>query len=210
MRTVVERTDDRKPDMAVMKAAATIIKSGGVVVYQTETCYGLAADATNRKAVEKIYKIKERPADKSIPVIVSSMSMMEKYGKVTKIVRLLAKEFMPGPLTIVTDKKNLPDNLNPNGVAFRISSSPVASALARLVGKPITATSANISGQPSIYDGSKASRAFDGKVEMVLDAGVLRKVKPSTYVDARSMKIVRDGAIPRGKIVNFIQRVNKR
>jgi L-threonylcarbamoyladenylate synthase len=210
MKTILERIDGRKPDIATIKAAALVIKSGGVVLYPTETCYGLAADATNGKAVERIYKIKERSAGKPIPVIVSSIAMMKKYGKVTKEVMLLAKEFMPGPLTVVTDKKNLPDNLNPSGVAFRISSHPVAYALARLAGRPITATSANISGRPPIYDGSKALEVFGGKVEMVLDAGTLKKVKPSTYVDARSMETVRDGAIPRERIVNFIQRITKR
>jgi L-threonylcarbamoyladenylate synthase len=210
MNTIVEKIGGKKPDKRIIRKAARIIKSGGLVVYPTETCYGIAADATNPAAIDRIYEVKERHASKSIPIIVPSLAMMEKYGKVTKIARLLAKKFMLGPLTVIIDKKGLPNNLNPDGVAFRISSHPAALGLARSVRKPITATSANISGQPSIYDGKEVLKVFNGKVEMILDAGKLRKVKPSTYVDARSLRIMREGAVPKKKIVNFIERVTKR
>lgn len=136
--------------------------------------------------------------------------MMQKYGEVTKIVRALVKRFMPGPLTVVTNKKKtIPDILNQSEIAFRISSNAVAAKLARAVGGPITATSANISGQPPIYNAEEAAKVFNGKVDMILDCGNLKRVKPSSYVDARSCEVLRAGAVPKREIVTFIERMTK-
>jgi L-threonylcarbamoyladenylate synthase len=209
-KTIVERINARKPNTQVIRKAARIIKSGSLVVYPTETCYGLAADATNSKAVKRIYTIKKRPKSKPIPIIVSSLDMMGKYGRITKLVRALAREFMPGPLTVVTDKKSLPGVLNPKEIAFRISSHPVARKLVRSVGRPITATSANIFGQPPIYKSRRIIKVFNSKVDMILDCGDLKKSKPSTYVDARSRRVLRKGAVSEKKIINFIERITKR
>jgi len=210
-KTIIEKINAKSPSTRTIKKAARIIKSGGLVIYPTETCYGLAADATNARAVRKVFTVKDRPTGKPLPIIVSSARMMEKYGKMTRLVRALAGKFMPGPLTIVTDKKKtVPKILNPDSIAFRISSHKIASKLALAAAGPITATSANISGRQPIYDAKNLIKVFDSRVDMILDCGKLKKVKPSTYVDARSGKILRRGAIPSAKIVNFIERATKR
>jgi L-threonylcarbamoyladenylate synthase len=210
VKTIVEKVNVRNPESGLIRRAAKIIKSGGIVIYPTETCYGLAADATNAAAVRKVYAVKKRPKNKPIPIIVSSLDMMKKYGRVTKLVRALAREFMPGPLTIVIDKKTLPDILNPNEIAFRISSHTIARVLVRSVGRPITATSANISGHPPIYKSKRVIEVFNGEVDMILDCGNLKKTKPSTYVDARNCRVLRKGAVQERKIINFIERATKR
>jgi L-threonylcarbamoyladenylate synthase len=210
VKTIVKRINAARLNTRVIRKAAKTIRYGGLVVYPTETCYGLAADATNARAVRKVYAIKKRSKNKPIPIIVSSLNMMKRYGRITKLVRALAEKFMPGPLTVVTDKKELPDILNLNEIAFRISSHPIASKLVRSVGKPITATSANISGQPPIYTSRRVIEVFNGKVDMILDCGNLKRTKPSTYVDARKHRILRKGAVPEKKIVNFIERATKR
>lgn len=210
MKTTIEKVSAKRINENVTKAAK-IIKAGRVVVYPTETCYGIAVDATNKDAVKRVYSVKKRFSTKPLPIIVSSLAMMEKYGKITKLSRELVKKFMPGPLTIVVEKKNtIPNILNPKFIAFRISSHPIANRLVKLVGSPITATSANISNQPPIYNSKRVIECFGGKVDMILDCGNLKRVKPSTYVDARTGGILRTGAISNKKIINFIESITKR
>lgn len=178
--------------------AVKIIKNGGLVIYPTETCYGLAGNATDIKTIKKIYKIKKRSRKKPIPIIVSDLKTMKKYGRITKKIKLLVKRFMPGPLTIITKKKKtIPDLLNPNEIAFRISGHPIAALLVEGVGLPITSTSANMSGGPPLYKIEEVIKTFNKKVDMILDYGNLPKIKPSTYVDMKTdkPKIIREGPI---------------
>jgi len=198
VKTKVAKIETKPPNKKIIKEAIKIIKNGGLVIYPTETCYGLAGKATDIKIIKKIYKIKKRPRKKPIPIIVSDLKTMKKYGRVTKKIKLLVKKFMPGPLTIIIQKKKtIPDILNPNEIAFRISSHPIATLLAKGVGLPITATSANISGEPPLYKIKKVLKTFNKKVDMILDCGDLPKIKPSTYIDMKTdtPKIIREGPI---------------
>jgi len=185
-----------------IKKAVRILRKGGLVVYPTETCYGLGADATNVKVIKRVYKVKKRPYSKPIHIIVSSLKMMGKYGEITKEIKFLVKKFMPGPLNIVTEKKKtIPKILNPNDIAFRIPNNHVALKLVQEAKIPITATSANISGQPPLYKIKDVIKTFENKVEMILDCGNLKKVKPSTFIDMRSKpRILREGPI-KGKVI---------
>jgi L-threonylcarbamoyladenylate synthase len=202
VKTKIIKINPKEPDLKIIKKAVNILKKGGLVIYPTETCYGIGADATNSRAVRKIYEIKKRPYSKPIHIIVSNLKMMEKYGEITNKIRFLVRRFMPGPLSIVTRKKRtIPKILNPKEITFRISNHPVALKLVQEAKVPITATSANISGQPPLYKIKDVIKVFDGKVEMVLDAGNLKKVKPSTFIDMKSKpKILREGPIP-GKLI---------
>ena len=196
MKTKIVKINPTNPEKKLIKEAARTIKSGGLLVYPTETCYGLGADATKIKTVKKVFKVKKRSHDKPIPILVSDLEMMKKYGKVTEEIKFLAKKFLPGPLTIITEKKKtIPNILNSKEIGFRISKHPVASALVREVGVPITTTSANISGQPPLYKIKDIIRIFYEKVEMILDCGNLKKRKPSTVFHVKSKKIIREGSI---------------
>lgn len=197
MKTIIMKGD--KPTKKLIEKAIDILKNGGLIVYPTETCYGIGCDALNENAVEKVYRVKKREKKKPISIIVSSLKMIRKYGKITKEVEYLVKKFMPGPLTIVVEKKRkIPDILNPKEIAFRISSHPIAQQLVKELDKPITATSANISGSKPIYSSEEIVKIFNGKVDMIIDSGNLPLIQPSTIIRVKKSKIelIREGAIP--------------
>ncbi len=199
MKTKILRVEVMKPDVKVLKEAVKIMKRGGLIIYPTETCYGIGADATNPKSIEKIYEIKGRDTLKPIPILVSDLHMIKKYGVVTKVVEKLVKNFMPGPLSIVVKKRVPLSDSNHNGISFRVSNNPVASLLVKLFKGPVTTTSANISDQPPIYEIKKIIDVFGGKVDLILDCGDLLKNKPSTCIeltDEGNVKIIREGPIP--------------
>ncbi len=199
MKAKILSVDRVKLDMKVLKEAIDVMKRGGVIIYPTETCYGIGADATNKKSIEKIYRIKGRNTSKPIPILVSSLDMIKEYGAITKNIEILVKKFMPGPLSIVVKKKKSVSDANQDGISFRISSHPVASILVNLFKKPITTTSANVSGQPSTYEIEEVIEAFGDKVDMIIDYGNLPITQPSTCVDLTregNVKVIREGPIP--------------
>ena len=173
--------------------AVDVIKSSGLVIYPTETSYGLGCDATNENAIKKLYKIKKR--NKPISIIVADLKMAKKYCIIDDYTKKIIKKFMPGPLTLIVKKKNLPDILSKETIAFRISSNKIATELSKKSGKPITSTSANISGLSSIYSINKLKKTFDKKVDLIIDAGNLKKRKASTIYDIKKRKFLRIGDI---------------
>ena len=204
--TKIIKIDPKNPDRKIVWYIAKIIEGGGVVVYPTETSYGIGTNAVNVAAIKRLRKIR-KPSGKPISIIVSDIGMMEKYGVITKEIKLLVKKFMPGPLTIITrKKKTVPNILNKKEIAFRISSHPIAAMLAEYAGVPITAASANPEGMPPAFDAKTAVKYFDGKVDIVIDAGSLKKRKPSAMIDMKDkLKIVRKGEITFKKIRNAIK-----
>ena len=199
-----------KLSMNVLKEAVDVMKKGGLIICPTETCYGIGADATNIEGIQKIYKIKGRDPTKPIPILVSNLNMIKKYGVITKKIEFLVKKFMPGPLSIITKKKRPISDINQKGISFRISSHVVASMLVKLLRKPITTTSANISGQPPIYEINKIIDFFEDKVDMILDYGDLPKTKPSTCIEMVSdsgVKIIREGPIPGEEIFKELKKM---
>ena len=202
VKTIIAKVNKNNPDFKIIRKAVKILRKGGLVIYPTETCYGIGADATDVKAIKKIHRVKKRSSSKPIHVIVSSLKIMEKYGEITKEIRFLTKKFMPGPLSIVTrKKKTIPKILNSKEITFRIPSHHIAFMLVKEAKLPITATSANISNQPPLYKIKDVIKTFENKVEMILDYGDLRKVRPSTFVDMKSEpKILREGPI-KGKVI---------
>jgi L-threonylcarbamoyladenylate synthase len=197
-----------KPNVKVLKEVIDVLKNGGLIIYPTETCYGIGTDATNNRSIEKIYEIKGRDPSKPIPILVSSLNMIKKYGEITKKTEFLVNKFMPGPLSIIIKKKRLISDVNKNSVSFRISSHPVASLLVKLLKNPITTTSANLSGESSIYEISKIIENFKDKVDIILDCGDLSRVEPSTCIDMSSddVKIIREGPIPSGLILKELKK----
>ncbi len=163
----------------------------------------MGADATNPKSIKKIYEIKGRGTSKAIPILVSDLNMIKKYGVVTRVVEKLVKNFMPGPLSIVVKKRIPISDSNHDGISFRMSNNPVASSLVKLHKLPVTTTSANISGQPPIYEIKKIIDVFGGKVDLILDGGDLPKNKPSTCIDLtneKNVKLIREGPVKRESI----------
>ncbi len=172
---------------ADIKAAAEVLGKGGVILYPTDTIWGLGCDATNQKAVEKVYRIKERVQDKSLIILVSDIVMLGKY--VIEIPET-AEELIASvsePITIIYPAgRNLPKNVlaSDGSIAVRIPRHQFCQDLLREFGKPITSTSANLSGTPNPY-------SFSGVVEPVKEAAdfivsvahqSLSRPKPSTIV----------------------------
>ena len=187
------RVDPRRPSESALRAAADALKSGGIVVFPTETAYGLGCDAANRAAVKKIYAVKGRDSSKRLPLIVSSLAMARRRARFGPMSAALARRFWPGPLTLVLPAKgNKRDEL-----AMRVSSHPVARALARRLGRPLISTSANRSGGETRYSIAGVLRDLGTMPDLVLDAGPLPRTKPSTIVRCAGelCQILRSGPI---------------
>jgi L-threonylcarbamoyladenylate synthase len=189
---------------AGIEAAAAAIRRREVVAFPTETFYGLATDALDPSAVEAVIALKGREPDKPIALVIPEPSWLDRLaapGSVNDEIRRLANAYWPGPLTLVVDAApGLPSAIvGPDGgVGMRVSSHPIALALARRVGRPLTATSANRAG------GSATSTAADvvaalGDALLVLDGGTTPGGPASTiarvHADGRVV-VLRRGAIP--------------
>jgi len=180
-----------------LEKAAEIILRGGLVVYPTETFYALGANALNKKAVEEIFRVKKRPLSKPIPIIIADKSWLKDIViEVPEVAIHLIKKYWPGPLTIVFRASNkLPSNLTggTGKIGIRVCSHPLAQRLVSLVKVPITATSANISGEPP--PNSIESISLKG-IDIIDGGSVLGRV-PSTIIDVTSTPpvILRQGAI---------------
>jgi len=197
------------PSADVIAEAATTIRRGGLVVYPTETVYGLGADAFSSKAVTKIFNIKGRKADKPIPIAVNSIDMAHQVAELTPAAEMLFKKLLPGPLMIIARAKPNVSKLITAGtgkVGIRFPNHPVALKLIDFVGGPITSTSANLSDKPAPLTIREALEQLGGKVDIALDAGKCKLGVPSTVVDAttRKPKILRKGPISKEKIKKLL------
>jgi L-threonylcarbamoyladenylate synthase len=202
---MIEKINNNNPDKLILNHAVDILKRGGVLVIPTETAYGLAADATNKKAIMKIYKIKGRTFNKFLPLIANSINQINKYFKVGKKELELLRKYK-GLTVILGFKiydlrfKNIYKLKGQNSAAVRISTNKVANLLANKLGRPITATSANLSGGENCYSiGAALGQLSKQKYQpdLILDAGKLKKRKPSTIVKVQGnkIKLLRQGEI---------------
>lgn len=177
-------------------------------MYPTDTAYGLAADIESRKGIVKIFKIKGRMKQKTLPLIAGSLLMANKYVAWTPTGKKLAQKFWPGPLTLILESRimNLESRIfhkhiiKQDKIAIRVPDSKIAQMISNELGRPITSTSANISGRLECYSVAEfLDQAIGQKFlpDLILDAGRLRQRKPSTIADASGEKIalVREGVI---------------
>ncbi|MFX1532697.1 MAG: L-threonylcarbamoyladenylate synthase [Promethearchaeota archaeon] len=184
---------------------------GGILILPTDTGYLLGVDALNISAVNHVFSVKERPKTNPIHVAVSSIEMAMRYVNIGSYDLLLYENFLPGPLTIISPKKiNIPDILvaNKNTLGVRIPDSPVVQQVIRSFGKPITATSANISGRQSLsIDQELAELNFrkGEQIYLVKDDKMIYE-KASTVVSCALMppKIIREGPIKEKDILNIL------
>ena len=175
-------------------AAADAVRRGELVVYPTETVYGLGADATDPDAVERVYAAKGRDRDDPISLAVPDVEMALTYTRPTERERRFMREFLPGPVTVVVERRaNVPNELTAGGdrVGVRIPDHPVALELLQAVA-PLTATSANVSGSPSARTVAELDAIRD-RVAVVLDGGETGGTG-STVVDVEAGTVHRRGA----------------
>ncbi len=196
--------------------AALIIQNGGVVVFPAKCLYGLAADALNPSAVERVFNIKKRPSDKPLLVLIDNPAWLNTLVKqIPREADRLMDKFWPGDLTLVFDAlDHLPDILTAGTgkIGIRIPGHPVAGELVRQCARPITGTSANISGGSGCRDiamlDPDITNSMDmiNSVDMLIDAGVLKGGRGSTVVDITlsPVRIIREGEISQSDIFKTI------
>lgn len=205
--------------------AVAVLKSGGTVVYPTETSYALGCDATNERAKSLIFKIKMRPKEKDLPMICATKKQVSGFFKMPSVAWKIWKKYWPKPVSIIIktkkheNKKTRKNNMsfptpkrsvgNYSGIQIevpvRISSNKIARGLARKLGRPIVSTSANISGKPSLYSATEIAKSFFGKKyqpDIILDAGTLPVRPASTIIKINDNKIevIRKGEVKIGSV----------
>ena len=200
MNTQIIKSDGKRLADITLNEAAGILNNGGLVVFPTETVYGLGGDATNPTAAEKIYAAKGRPSDNPLIIHISQPSDAEDYAFTNPTYYSLAKAFMPGPLTVILKKKDsIPLSVTGglDTVAIRCPSHPVARQLIGALGKPIAAPSANLSGKPSPTCARHVIDDLNGRVDMIIDGGSCDIGLESTIVklDGDKATLLRPGAI---------------
>ncbi len=199
------KINPNKPEKELIDLAADVLKNDGIVIYSTDTLYGIAANALSKKAILKVYKIKGRIFKKPLSVAFHSLSQAKRYVKFNTLALRLAKKFLPGPLTIILPMKyEFPKELTSGSkdVGIRIPNNKVALELIKKLGYPITATSANVSGSIDPVTVEDAIGQIGDKVDLILDGGKCKLKKPSTVIEVRNNKIeiLREGVIKKNKL----------
>jgi L-threonylcarbamoyladenylate synthase len=200
--------DPKDPSTESIERAVGYLREGQVIAYPTETIYGLGADVQEKKAVKRIYDLKARDYGLPISILVSNLVMLrEVVSDVPERAFPLMRKFWPGPLTILFPASSIiPKGLvtNTGKVGIRISSHPVAAALVETFGRPMTTTSANLSGFPPSLAVKHVQKYFGDKLPCILDGGEVEPSRGSTVVDIGedTMRIIRDGAIAADEVIS--------
>ena len=193
--------DPLRPDPGLLARAAGVLAEGGLVIIPTETLYGVAADHRNLKALERLARLKGREGHKPFPLILAHAAEVDTLAPgMPPQARELMAHFWPGPLTLVLAAR---DGLSPRllsaqgGVGLRVSPHPVAAGLARALGRAITATSANLAGQPPANRPQDLDPALLAGVDLVIDAGPTPGGPASTVLDCRAWppRLLRPGVL---------------
>ncbi len=204
------RVSTNKSEESVLTSAAAIVARGGVIAYPTETFYGLGADATNEKAVKKIYKIKGRNLINPVSLIIGrTENLYPLVQSVPPAAQKLIRAFWPGALTIIFKASDgvLPVLTAGTGkIGVRVSASYTAQAIAQKLGHPLTATSANLSGKPECSEASEVAQQIGNKIDAIIDFGPTTGGKVSTFIDVTCdpPEILREGIITRKSIEKIL------
>jgi len=189
----------------IIKEVIKYIRQGKVIVLPTDTVYGLAADAANQKAVKRLFKIKKRKLTKPIPIFVRDMAMVRKLADIDKAQEKFLKENWPGKITAVLKRKERKKmyGLDKKTIALRIPNYKLINILVKKLNQPLTGTSANISGKPATTKIKEVIKQFKNprtrtssvrgrqkfQPDLIIDAGNLRKSRPSKVIDLTEKKI---------------------
>ncbi len=191
------------PDPLIINDIVELLKTGSVIAYPTDTFYGLGADITNHTAVERLYTIKKRMPDKPILVLISDMTMLRHLiakGELSNDAEKLMERFWPGPLTLVfRASDSIPNVLTANTgkIGIRLPDNELCKVIISRLGHPLTATSANVSGDNSNDDPADVAGSIGDRIDALVDGGKAKGGNASTVVDVTGEKpvILRKGAI---------------
>lgn len=181
-----------------MSRAKEILSSGGVIVYPTETLYGLGVNPFDENAIHKVFNIKKRPLNLPISVAVSNIEMITKVAELNNESMNICKRFLPGPFTLILKKKPIIPNLltsNKETIGVRVPDQNFTLNLIQEFG-PITSTSANIHGYDLPTNIEIAKKQLGEYVNLYIDRGESKYKSPSTIIDVENRKILREGPIP--------------
>ncbi|HKJ15282.1 MAG TPA: L-threonylcarbamoyladenylate synthase [Desulfobulbales bacterium] len=199
--------------MADLNRAVAVLNGGGVVAFPTETYYGLAVDPLNPLALNHLFSLKQRDISKPILTLVDDRASLSFLAQDIPIIyEPLMKEFWPGPLTLIFQARlNLPTLLTAgtSTIGVRHSSHPFARQLLRAFGRPLTATSANISGYAAAVDAYEVKTQFGSKIDVIFDGGRTPGTVGSTIIglEGDRLKLIREGVIPYRDILRVFQKL---
>ena len=188
----------------------SVLNSGGVIAFPTDTFYGLGADPFNPNALSKIFQIKQRPADKPLLVLIHSLDQLSDLGQeLTDNARKLMERFWPGPLTLIFKAApGLPDALTAGTgtIGVRLPDHPFTRRLLETLGRPLTAPSANISGTGELRTAQEVTSSLEDKLDLIVDGGPAPGGKSSTVLDTTTNPptLVREGALSRGDLESVL------
>jgi L-threonylcarbamoyladenylate synthase len=195
------RINAQSPSADVLRYAAERLLHGEVIAIPTDTVYGLAADPFNLSAVEEIYRVKGRPDERALPILVNSLDQaMLLSREVPRNFLRLAEEFWPGALTLIVDASHrlpLKVTANTGRIALRWPRSEVVARLIEEFDGPLTGTSANLSGSPACTGAEQVFTQLGDRLQLILDAGETQTASPSTIIELHGdeWKLLREGAI---------------
>ena len=203
------KIDADNSEEKILARAAEILANGGIIAYPTETFYGLGVDATNEKAIENIFAVKGRNFKKPVSLIIGQANdVYPLVQNVPEAARKLMTAFWPGALTIVFLATN---NISPllkagsGKIGLRVSSHPIAGGIVQILKRPLTATSANLSGAPECTQASEVAEQIGDKIDAIVDLGPTPGTAGSTIIDVTCDPPVflREGVISRKTIEKY-------
>lgn len=190
---------------------AEVLKQGGLVVFPTETVYGLGVMMDKEEALQKVYEIKGRDTSKPLSILAADVSQVYEAAEIIEKepVERIAAAFWPGPLTMVFPKDpQVPDAVTAgkDTIGIRIPDHPFAKALVELVGAPLATTSANLSGMPAAVSAEEAFQALNGKVDLIIDGGTSTVKVASTVaaIEGKEITVYREGVISKEALLQAI------
>lgn len=207
------KIDIKTPSISVIKKAANVLLKNGLVIYPTDTAYGLGANALSEDSIRKIYNVKFRDFSKPTHIVVRDWKMIQGLTHASQLAQRFYEKFLPGPLTLILPKKKMVPDILTGGlptVGIRIPDNEVAKKLSHQLPFPYTTPSANKSGGIAPYSIEEVKKELDiSSVDLILDGGKLPNTPPSTIVDllTTSPKILREGSISKTKIIKTLGNV---
>ena len=213
MKTIISKIDNRQLNNDVIKKAGNILREGGLVAFPTETVYGLGADALNENAAKKIYAAKGRPSDNPLIVHITNIDALEKIvSHIPALARIVAEKYWPGPLTMIFNKSGIVPYGTTGGldtVAVRMPSHEIACAVIEAGGGYIAAPSANTSGRPSPTRAEHVEADLKGKIDMIVDGGLVEIGVESTILDmsVTPPMLLRPGAVTKEMLEELLGEV---
>ncbi|NDY43132.1 threonylcarbamoyl-AMP synthase [Dissulfurirhabdus thermomarina] len=176
--------DPERPRPRAVQQVVRALEAGGVVVYPTDTCYGLGADIFNKKAIERIYRLKGVPKTEPFSFVCADLREISRYARVTDLAYRILRRMLPGPYTFVLEgSRQVPKMMltKRRTVGIRVPDHPICQAIAAALGRPLISTSATLAGSPIFEDPREAAEAYGKNVDIVVDSGLILP-EPSSVV----------------------------